>query len=105
MEEPIIKTEKSGASDLKSLREARGLTLRDIFDRTRISVINLEAIEKEDYDALPPPVFTKAFIKTYAKMLEADSSIALARYEQYLEALAPPSQKGDSSTPPPTGYF
>lgn len=101
MEEHVIKTEKSGASDLKSLREARGLTLRDIFERTRISVINLEAIEKEDFDALPPPVFTKAFIKTYAKTLETDSSIALARYEQYLEALAPPSQKGDIKTPPP----
>jgi cytoskeleton protein RodZ len=103
MEEPIIKTKKSGASDLKSLREARGLTLRDIFERTRISVINLEAIEKEDFDALPPPVFTKAFIKTYAKTLETDSSIALARYEQYLEAMAPPSQKGDIKTPPSTG--
>ncbi|MEI8172235.1 MAG: RodZ domain-containing protein [Deltaproteobacteria bacterium] len=103
MEEPIIKTEKSGASDLKSLREARGLTLRDIFERTRISVINLEAIEKEDFDALPPPVFTKSFIKTYAKTLETDGSIALSRYEQYLEALAPPSQKGDINTPPPTG--
>jgi len=102
MEEPIIKTEKPGVSDLKSIREARGFTLRDIFERTRISVINLEAIEKEDFDALPPPVFTKAFIKTYAKTLETDNRIALARYEQYLEALAPPSQKGDIKTPPPT---
>jgi cytoskeleton protein RodZ len=88
--------------DLKSLRESRGLTLKDIFERTRISVINLEAIEKEDFHVLPPPVFTKAFIKTYAKTLGVDSGKMLGRYEQYLETLKAPSQKGEINTSPQT---
>jgi len=86
--------------DLKSLRESRGLTLKDVFERTRISAINLEAIEKGDFHLLPPPVFTKAFIKTYARTLGVESSDILARYEQYLETLNEPSpKKGDVKTP------
>jgi cytoskeleton protein RodZ len=75
--------------DLKSIREAKGLTLKDIFERTRISVATLAAIENGDFHLLPPPVFTKSFIKIYAKTLAIDSDVILARYEQYLETLNP----------------
>ncbi|HET6460850.1 MAG TPA: RodZ domain-containing protein [Syntrophales bacterium] len=75
--------------DLKSIREAKGLTLRDVFERTRISVANLSAIENGEFHLLPPPVFTKSFIKVYAKSLGVDGSLILARYEQYLESLKP----------------
>ena len=75
--------------DLKSIRESKGLTLRDIFERTRISLAMLAAIENGDFHLLPPPVFTKSFIKIYAKTLDIDSDVILVRYEQYLEALNP----------------
>ena len=73
--------------DLKSIRESKGLTLRDIFERTRISVATLAAIENGEFHLLPPPVFTKSFIKIYAKTLAIDSDLTLTRYEQYLETL------------------
>jgi len=72
--------------DLKSVRESKDLTLKDIFERTRISVTNLESIENGNFHKLPPPVFTKSFIKIYAKTLGIDGSSTLACYEQYLEA-------------------
>jgi cytoskeleton protein RodZ len=75
--------------DLKSIREAKGLTLRDIFERTRISVATLAAIENGDFHLLPPPVFAKSFIKIYAKTLAIDSDVILVRYERYLETLNP----------------
>ncbi len=75
--------------DLKSTRESKGLTLRDVFERTRISVANLAAIENGEFHLLPPPVFTKSFIKIYAKTLGIDSNMILARYEKYLETLNP----------------
>lgn len=73
--------------DFKSIRELKGLTLKDIFKSTRISMTNLASIEKSDFHLLPPPVFTKSFIKMYAKTLGVDSASTLARYEQYLAAL------------------
>jgi cytoskeletal protein RodZ len=74
-------------SDLKAMRESRGISLKDIFERTRISVVNLEAIESGKFDLLPSPVITKSFIKLYAKVLGIDSSNILASYENYLETL------------------
>jgi cytoskeleton protein RodZ len=75
--------------DLKSIRESKGLTLRDIFERTRISTANLAAIENGEFHLLPAPVFTKSFIKIYAKTLGIDSNAILSRYEKYLETLNP----------------
>jgi cytoskeleton protein RodZ len=79
--------------NLKSIRESKGLTLKDIFERTRISVTILVAIENGDFQLLPPPVFTKSFIKIYAKALAIDSDVILKRYEQYLEILNPTHQE------------
>lgn len=96
MEDPIKKSsaaEESGLTpgkaepDLKSIRESKGMTLKDVFEQTRVSAVNLEAIEKGDFHLLPPPVFTKAFIKTYARTLGVESIEIIARYEEYLETL------------------
>ena len=72
--------------DLKRLRESRGLTLKDIFSVTRITVTNLEAIEAGHYQLLPAPVYARTFIKTYAVILETDSKPLLQQYENYLKS-------------------
>ncbi len=75
------------ALDLKAIRESKGLTLKDIFEMTRISVVNLEAIENNALHLLPAPVYTKTFIKTYAKALGVDSKNILERYAKHLGTL------------------
>ena len=72
---------------LKEKREALGLTLRDIFQRTRITVVNLEAIENGDLHLLPVPIYTRNFIKTYARALGIDSKPFLESYENYLSSV------------------
>ena len=74
--------------DLKAIRESRGLALDDVFRATKISVVNLEAIERGDFHLLPPPVYAKAYINAYAKLLDTDGERALSRYERYLAAFA-----------------
>jgi len=73
--------------DLRSLRESKGITLRDIFSATRITTINLEAIEAGRYQALPEPVYTRTFIREYARFLDIDSGPLLRKYENYLDSL------------------
>jgi len=73
--------------DLRTLREAKGLSLHDIYESTRISVANLDAIESRQYHLLPAPVYVRTFIKTYAQVVGADSQILLDAYEQYLASL------------------
>jgi hypothetical protein len=55
--------------DLTALREAKGLSLQDIFTSTRISVTNLKAIENGQYQLLPAPAYTRTFIRTTPRSL------------------------------------
>ena len=72
---------------LKEKRKVLGLTLKDISQRTRISVVNLEAIENGDLHLLPAPIYTRNFIRTYAHNLDIDSKPILESYEDYLRSL------------------
>lgn len=65
---------------LREAREARGLTLREVADNTRISVRHLEAIEADDYRPLPGGVFNKGFIKAFARYVGVDENEALSDY-------------------------
>ena len=79
-------TEETGP-DLKAVREEKGLTLKEISHRTRISVSVLDAIEKKEFQKLPEPVYSKAFIKSYAQTLDIESEKLLSLYNGYLEEL------------------
>ena len=85
----------SNSQELKAAREALGLSLADIFQRTRISVTYLQAIENNDFHLLPTSAYTKNFIKTYARVLNIDSEPILNKYEEYLN-----SRKGVPKLPP-----
>lgn len=81
--------EKAAPKDflgIRMKREALGLSLKDVFSLTRISVVNLEAIENGDFHDLPVPIYTKNFIKTYARVLDLDSKPILDSYQDYLNA-------------------
>jgi len=73
--------------DLKAIREAKGISLKDIYNATRVSVPILEAIEGGRFHLLPEPVYARTFIKSYAKFLDMDSKPTLDLYEQYLRSL------------------
>ena len=77
-----------GGLDLKALREARGLTINDIYQATRISFVNLDSLEKEEFQHLPPPIYTKAYINAYAELLDIDAKQIIIRYDKYLAAVA-----------------
>jgi cytoskeletal protein RodZ len=72
---------------LKAKRETLRLTLQDISALTRISLINLEAIENGAFCHLPAPIYSKNFIKSYARALNLDSKPLLDSYESYLTSL------------------
>lgn len=45
----------------------REISLRDIADRTKISLRYLEAMEADRFDLLPAPIFAKGFLREYAR--------------------------------------
>lgn len=87
--------------DLKTARQNSGLTLKEMFERTRISVVNLEAMENGQFHLLPVPIYTRNFIKTYAAALGVDSQPLLRRYEDYLQALKNKEREQAAAVKPP----
>jgi len=62
---------------LRRQREMREISLRDIADRTKISLRYLEAMEADRFDLLPAPIFAKGFLREYARYvgLSADEVV------------------------------
>lgn len=70
----------SFGEQLRLAREARGISLREISDQTRISTRYLEAIESGDLKRLPGGIFNRSFIKAYARYVGYDETEALEAY-------------------------
>jgi len=91
--------------ELRQARERRGLSLQSLSHRTKISPRVLQAIEASDVNALPAWVFTRAFIRTYAKEVGLDPEDTLRRYlEPFAEPPTVESQTAEVvSRPEPEG--
>jgi len=66
--------------ELKREREIRGISLKEIADETKISKRFLEAIERNDHKTLPAPVFTRGFVRQYARYLGLNTEEMVNRY-------------------------
>ena len=64
------------------MREAQGLSLEQVRSSTRIQTKYLQALEDEDFSALPEQVFTKGFIRVYARSLGLDEQDVLRRFSE-----------------------
>lgn len=67
---------------LRSQRTTRAMSLEELSARTRIRLQTLEALERDDYAALPAEVTVKGFLRSYARCLDLNERDVLARYEQ-----------------------
>ncbi|MGD2125738.1 MAG: DUF4115 domain-containing protein [Desulfobacteraceae bacterium] len=88
---------------LKSEREKKGLSIQQVAEITRLRRHIIDALEKEAWDSLPPPVFVRGFIRSYAKALGLDEKEVLALYEYLIpteseipKPLLEPPQTGKS---------
>jgi transcriptional regulator with XRE-family HTH domain len=74
-------------SELRHARERLGLSLDDIAERTKIRAATLRAIEHDDFDRLPPPIFTRGFLKAYAREVGLDPDGVANRFAAALQAV------------------
>ncbi len=80
----------SVGSCLSEMRVKRGVSLEEVARATRVASRYLAALEANDFSQLPPPVFTRGFIRAVCQMLDEPPGEALALYEQ---------RQGGSETP------
>lgn len=85
----------SVAEQLRTAREAHGLSVHDVADITKIRTDHVRALEEGNYDVFVAPVYIRGFVRSYAKVLHlsepaimADLDHELSRTEKFKE---PPS--------------
>lgn len=67
---------------LRKIRSERRLSLSEISKSTRIQNKYLEYLENGEYDKLPPNVYVKGFLKSYANYLGVDENYLLKLYDR-----------------------
>lgn len=67
---------------LRALRRTRAVSLPMLEETTRIQKKYLEALERGRYDELPEPMYTRNFLRAYARALGADEDYFLELYAE-----------------------
>lgn len=75
---------QKGAGDfgrkLREARERRGLSLRQISNATKISMLTLEALERNDIARLPGGIFGRGVVRSYALEVGLDPESAIDEF-------------------------
>jgi cytoskeleton protein RodZ len=66
---------------LRQARLSKGVSMAEASRETRIRSAYLEALEAEDLASLPPPVYTRGFVRAYAEYLGLDPQAMVELYQ------------------------
>jgi flagellar biosynthesis protein FlhG len=92
-------TEFSGAL-LRQIREAIGIELREIAERSKIGMAYLSALEGETFGKLPAAVYVRGFLAEYARALGLDGDRVKQTYLARFRAARGPSADDEDEPRP-----
>ena len=90
---------------LRQRREELDISLEQAEADTRIRLRYLEALESDEYDALPDPAVGRGFLRNYATYLNLDPQEAADRFSEKVAPPEPESLAVEGPTPFTTGPF
>jgi cytoskeleton protein RodZ len=71
--------------ELAAAREARGLAVSDVAQQLKFMPRQLEALEQEQFEALPGATFTRGMVRSYARLLQLDPDPLVQRISSRIE--------------------
>lgn len=74
---------------LRRARTRKGLTLEQLAQSTKIGHAILEALENNDFERLPASIYTRGFLRAYAREVDLDPKETVDQYLEQFET-APP---------------
>ncbi len=78
----LDRTPATLGAKLRALRRGQAVSLGDIERETHVQRVYLEALEHGEYSKLPEPLYTRNFIRAYARALKADEKYFLELYAE-----------------------
>ena len=78
--EQVAESSDSPGRRLRLARQARGLEVDQVADQLHLAPDLIGALERDDYDALPGPVFVIGYTRNYARLVGLDPEPLLDAY-------------------------
>ena len=75
---------------LQEARQERAMTIRQVYEKTKVSLVHIAALEHGEYAKLPPAVYTRGYLRKICEEFGVDPDEAVALYDKE-------SGEGDSS--------
>lgn len=86
LEDEIARIEECDGSFLQKMRLYRGVSLEQLADEIRVTKSTLVALESNDIEALPVPVFTRGFVVGMTRALGLDERRVTDAYMKFFKA-------------------
>lgn len=83
--EPVI----SAGAQLATLRQERGWTVEQVASQLNLAARQIQALEDDNYAALPGMVIVRGFIRSYSKVLRVDPAPILAAIKEDAATVVP----------------
>lgn len=80
---------------IRAEREARDVSLEELAAVTKINRRTLQALEADNFEELPPPVFVRGFVRTICRTLNLPTEEFVQRFDDFVATHGPeaPSEK------------
>ena len=93
------KSEETIGQIVHRVRLEKRIEIADAASETKLKVAYLQAIEKDDFDVLPAPIYAKNFIRIYANYLGLDGIELSKKFNSRNIGIAglPPKKKSEST--------
>jgi cytoskeleton protein RodZ len=95
-EPSALEQDDSPGRRLRIARQARGMSVADIATHLHLSVAIVEALEQDQHERLPGPVFVRGYLRNYARLLGLDD-------ESLWNAVSSPGERGNYTPAPVRG--
>jgi cytoskeleton protein RodZ len=81
---------------LRAAREAKGMTVGQLADQTRVRISALEAIEVGEFDRLPEPIYVQSYLRAYAQAVGVPIEPILEAFRRSSPGVPAPSAHATS---------
>jgi cytoskeleton protein RodZ len=86
--EVAVEVLPSAGEQLRSAREAKGMSIAEVAQSLMLAPRQVEAIESDDWAKLPGETFVRGFVRNYARLLKLDGDALLRRKNEQAAAAA-----------------
>lgn len=87
---------------LRQAREQKGMTTRQIAERTHMMVQMVEDLENEEFGRIAAPIYGRGFVKLYCEAVEIDPKPLIAEFMEIFNGNREPTiRRREESVPPP----